>query len=129
MKIIFQAISGLGDKEKVSAAGLVILPLTISASATLRKNILENVSYLSKQKSKFVVGGLVLEMDKQSQMCQNTAGSRNAQESAILWLKVLQIIAKESGDLISGEVAKKFATIAARFAAAACSFRRFEIKR
>ena len=66
-------------------------------------------------------------MDKQSQMCQNTAGSRNAQESAILWLKVLQIIAKESGDLISGDVAKKFATIAARFAAAACSFRRFKI--
>ena len=118
----------MGDKEKVSAAGLVILPLTISASATLRKNILENVSYLSKQKSKFVVGGLVLEMDKQSQKCQNTAGSRNAQESAILWLKVLQIIAKESGDLISGEVAKKFATIATRFAAAACSFRRFKIK-
>ena len=120
-----QAVSGLSDKEKVAAAGLVILPLASGASATLRKNILENVAHISKQKSKFVVGGLVLEMDRQSQVCQNTAGARNALESAIMWLKILHVVAKESGDLITGEVAKKFATIANRLAAAACSFKRF----
>ena len=115
-------IKSLKDMEKVPAAQLIILPLSSGAVATLRRSIFANVEYIVKQSkeqsSKYVVGGLLLEMEVISRRLLNAVGSRMAQEEALLWIKVLITIVNHGGDIIQGDITKKATIMAARLATA-----------
>ena len=113
-----QQVKSLTDKEKVSAVQLIILPLSSGTTGALRRCIFGCVENVVKQNCKFLIGGLLLEMDIVSKRFLNAIGSRMAQEEALLWLKVLMIIVTDGKDVIQGEVTKKTVTIAARLATA-----------
>ena len=42
----------------------------------------------------FVIGGIVMELDKMSKAQQSSAGSRMAQETSIFWLKIALLVAE-----------------------------------